>query len=398
MKFTATPAMLAIAALAAMAAPAAQAQDTGWYAGGNVGRAGATIDDDRIRAGLAGQGLVTNALANREHDTGYKVFGGYQLNRNFAIEGGYFDLGEFGYTARTTPAGTLTGDMSARGLNLDVVGTLPLSERFSVLGRVGVTSMRTEGSFSATGAARVPYASANSSQTSVNAKWGVGVAYAFTESLSMRLEAERYRLKDSVGNRGDVDMVSVGLVYRFGQSSPATRTVAAAPVPAPVPAPQPVQVTPPAPAPAPAPPPALAPAPAPAVAAAPVVLTRVNLSADSLFDFDSTVVKPAGRTALDKLVADLRGVRYGAVRVTGHTDRLGSADYNARLSERRAAAVTDYMVQTGGLARDKVVASGAGETMPVTVAGNCRGASPTAALRACLQPDRRVEVEVHGTR
>lgn len=394
MKFIATPAMLAIAAMVAMAAPTVLAQDSGWYAGGNVGRAGATIDDDRIRGGLAGQGLRTNTIDDREHDVGYKVFGGYRLNRNFGIEGGYFDLGEFGYTARTTAAGTLTGDMSARGLNLDLVGTVPLTERLSVLGRAGVTSMRTEGSFSATGAARVPYAGASTSQTSVNAKWGAGVAYAFNESLSMRLEAERYRVKDSVGNRGHVDMVSVGLVYRFGESSPPTRAVATAPAPPPAPvvAPQPVPVT----APLPAPAPAIA--AAPVAAPVPVVLTRVNLSADSLFDFDSINVKPSGRLALDKLATDLRGVRYDAIRVVGHTDRLGSVHYNAQLSARRADAVTQYMVQAAGLARDKVAASGAGETMPVTAAGACRGNSPTPALVACLQPDRRVEVEVQGTR
>lgn len=393
MTLQSTPAMLAVAALAALAAPAAQAQtqaaETGWYAGGSIGRAGATIDDDRIRGGLAAQGLVTNTLEDREHDTGYKVFGGWQFNRNLALEAGWFDLGEFGYTARTTAPGSLTGNMSARGFNLDLVGALPLTERFSVLGRVGVTSMRTEGRFSATGAARVPYASANSSQTSGNVKWGVGVAYAFTEALSMRLEAERYRLKDSVGNRGDVDMVSVGLVYRFGGPSPAPRTVATMPAPAP----QPVQAA--APAPAPAPVVAAAPvAPPPA----PVVVTRVNLSADSLFDFDSATVKPQGRVALDKLASDLRTVRYDSVRVTGHTDRLGSSEYNAALSARRATAVSDYLVQAGGVARDKLVASGAGETVPVTVAASCKGATPSPSLVACLQPDRRVEVHVQGTR
>ncbi len=390
MNFTATPAMLAIAALAAFAAPAAQAQTqgAGWYGGGNIGRSAATIDDERIRGGLAGQGLVTNSIEDRERDTGYKLFGGYQFNRNFGLEGGYFDLGEFGYTARTTAPGSLTGDMSARGLNLDLVGTLPLTERFSVFGRVGVTSVRTEGRFSATGAARVPYTSPTSRQTSTNAKWGVGVAYAFTESLSMRLEAERYRLKDSVGNRGDVDMVSVGLVYRFGAPAPAPRTAYVAPAPAP----QPMQA---APAPAPAPVVAAVVAVAPPV---PVILTRVNLEADSLFDFDSATVKPPGRIALDKLAADLRGLRYDSIRVIGHTDRLGSEKYNAALSSRRAAAVTEYLVLNGGVARDKVAASGAGETQSVTLAGTCRGTKATPALVACLQPDRRVEVEVQGTR
>jgi OOP family OmpA-OmpF porin len=386
MTFKTTPALLGIAALAALAAPAAMAQGTGWYAGGAIGRTGATIDDDRIRGGLAAQGLATNSIEDRERDTGYKVFGGYQFSRNIGVEAGWFDLGSFGYTARTTPAGSLTGDLSVKGLNLDLVGTLPLTERLSLLGRVGVTSVRSEGAFSATGAARVPYASATSSQRSTNAKWGAGLAYDFTESLSMRLEGERYRIRDSVGNRGTVDMLSVGLVYRFGGGAPAPRTVSA-----PAPMPLPVQAA------APAPAPVVVATPVPA-APAPVAVTRVNLSADSLFDFDSSAVKPSGRTALDKLAGDLRGVRYDSVRVTGHTDRLGSAAYNSALSSRRAAAVGDYLVQSGGVARDKLLANGAGETLPVTLAATCRGSTPSPALVTCLQPDRRVEVEVQGSR
>jgi OOP family OmpA-OmpF porin len=383
--------MLGIAALAAMAAPAAMAQDTGWYAGGSIGRTGATIDDDRIRGGLAGQGLATTSIEDRERDNGFKAFGGYQFNRNIGVEAGYFDLGKFGYTARTTATGSLTGDMTVKGLNLDLVGTLPITDRFSVLGRVGVTSARTEGNFSATGAARVPDASANSSQRFTNAKWGAGLAYAFTDALSMRLEAERYRINDSVGNRGHVDMLSVGLVYRFGGSPAAPRTVATAPAPAP----QPVQaMVPPAPAPAPAPVVVATPAPQPA----PVVVTRVNLSADSLFDFDSATLKAPGKVSLDKVVADLRSVQYDSIQVTGYTDRLGSATYNDALSSRRAAAVTDYLVQSSGIARTKVTARGAGEAKPVTTDAACRGNSPTPKLVACLQPDRRVEVEVHGTR
>lgn len=387
MRITTTPTLLCIAVLTALAAPAVRAQASGWYAGGSVGRAGATIDDDRIRGGLAGQGLVTNGIDDREHDTGFKAFGGYQFNRHFAMEAGYFDLGSFGYTAHTTPAGSLAGDMRVRGLNLDLVGTLPLTERFSLLGRIGVISARTEASFSASGAARVPYASASTSQRFTDAKWGAGVAYAFTDALSMRLEAERYRVKDSVGNHGDVDMVSVGLVYRFGGSPAAARTASAAPVAAPLP-----------------PQAAIAPAPTPQAEAAPaarplpVAVTRVSLSADSLFGFDSAVVNARGRTALDALAADLRGVQYDAIQVTGHTDRLGSPAYNEALSSRRANAVTAYLVQSGGIARERVSASGAGETRPVTQAADCRGAAPTPALIACLQPDRRVEIEVHGTR
>src|SRR5690349_20966566 len=106
MKFTKTSIMLGLAAMAALGAAPAMAQNTGWYAGASVGRTAATIDDDGIRSGLLGQGLGTASISDDDRDTGYKVFGGYQLNRNLAVEAGFFSLGHFGYTATTVPAGT----------------------------------------------------------------------------------------------------------------------------------------------------------------------------------------------------------------------------------------------------------------------------------------------------
>lgn len=223
MKLNKTSAMLGVVALAALAAQPGMAQTMvaqqdklGWYAGGDIGRTGASIDDKRIIRGLAGQGRLTASIEDRERDSGYKIFGGYQLHRNFAVEAGFFDLGSFGYTARTAPLGSLSGDIRVKGINLDLVGIWPITDQFSALGRVGVTSVRTKGSFSTSGAVRMPYSSANTSERATNFKFGAGVMYDFTPSLGMRLEAERYRINDSVRNKGHVDMVSVGLVYRFG--------------------------------------------------------------------------------------------------------------------------------------------------------------------------------------
>src|SRR5437868_39477 len=152
MTFAKTPGALAVAAFAALAAPLALAQDSGWYAGGNVGRAAVTIDDARITQGLAAQGLATNSIENHDRETAFKVFGGYQFNPNIALEADYFSLGHFGYAAKTTPAGTLQGDMRLRGVGIDLVGTLPLAGNLSALGRIGVTSTRANDSFAATGA------------------------------------------------------------------------------------------------------------------------------------------------------------------------------------------------------------------------------------------------------
>ena len=202
-------------ALAACAGFSASAQDaSGWYGGANIGRTNVTIDDARITSGLAAGGFKTNSISDRDKDKGYKVFGGYQINQNFAVEGGYFDLGKFGYTANTTPAGTLSGNMRVTGLNLDLVGSLPLSQRFSAIGRVGFNYARTRDNFSSTGAVGV--INANPSENGTNYKLGVGLQYALSDAWSLRGELERYRVKDGVGNRGHIDMASVGLVYRFG--------------------------------------------------------------------------------------------------------------------------------------------------------------------------------------
>ena len=78
------------------------------------------------------------------------------------------------------------------------------------------------------------------------------------------------------------------------------------------------------------------------------------------------------------------------ITVTGHTDRLGSDDYNRDLSRRRAEAVRDYLVR-GGIAASRIRSAGLGSSHPLS---NCRDSLGKAALIACLQPDRRVEITV----
>lgn len=379
---------LSLLTLALFAHPLATAQSTGWYAGANAGRTGAEIDDPRITSGLQAQGFTTTSINDRDRSTGFKLFGGYQFSPHFALEGGYFDLGKFGYTANTIPTGTLNGEMRVRGLNLDLVGSLPLTGKLSALGRVGVNYARANDRFSGTGAVNVSNPTASKSQA--NAKYGVGLNYAFSDAMAMRLELERYRVNDAIGNKGDIDMLSVGLVYRFGGPTPPPMQQVASPAPVYV-------AVPPPPAPAPTPPVVQAPPLAPVLPAV-VEPRRVSLSAESLFGFDAHTVKPEGRAALDQFARDLAGTRYESIRVQGHTDRLGSQAYNQQLSEQRAAAVKNHLVITGQLDGSKISAVGKGETEPVTQPADCQGQQRTPALVACLQPDRRVEVEVTGTR
>ena len=203
---------------------AAAADDTFWYLGGNIGQSRAKIDDARIASQLTGINLPPSSISDDKSDTGYKLFGGYQFNKNLAVEGGYFDLGQFGFTAITVPAGTLSGNIKLKGLNLDAVGKLPLADKFSVFGRLGLQYAQAKDTFSSSGAVPPP-TNPSPSKNALNYKAGVGVQYDFNRSMGMRIEAERYRVDDAVGNKADINLVSVGLVYRFGKKTPVVASV-----------------------------------------------------------------------------------------------------------------------------------------------------------------------------
>lgn len=96
--------------------------------------------------------------------------------------------------------------------------------------------------------------------------------------------------------------------------------------------------------------------------------------------------------------ADLRGAKIHFISVTGHSDRIGSHAYNMKLSSRRADAVKAYLVSNTGIPSDQIITKGVNGADPVTKPGDCQGKKASKALIACLQPDRRVEVEVSGTR
>jgi OOP family OmpA-OmpF porin len=136
--------------------------------------------------------------------------------------------------------------------------------------------------------------------------------------------------------------------------------------------------------------------PSPPRRAPEAAIEKVILDAGALFEFDTHELRPVGRAALDDFIDRLKGATLGMIRAVGHTDRLGSEAYNQILSEDRAEAVKAYLVGKG-FEPDRVQAEGRGATQPVTKPGECAGSKSTKVI-ACLQPDRRVGIEVAGTR
>ena len=360
------------------------------YVGVSAGRAKANVDKPSIAAAVTGPGLTHTITGSDERRTGYKVFGGYQMNRYFGVEAGYFNLGKSTFTSTTVPAGTLNGQLRVEGFNLDLVGTAPLSDDFALIGRIGVQNARTRGTFVGTGAALVTNPTPSRRET--NYKAGVGMQYAVTPSFLVRAEVERYRINDAVGEKAGVNLFAVSLVFPLGRTSTSRATPVAYTPPAPIPV-----------APAPTPLVIVETMPAPAQVAAPAppalqAVKRVSFAAETLFGFDRANLQPGGNVSLDNFAKELEGTRFDSINVIGHTDRLGTSAYNQKLSEQRADAVKNYLTSNGKIDPSKVMATGKGESAPLTNAADCKGSKANVKLVACLQPDRRVDLDVNGTR
>ena len=321
---------LGLLGCAVMSSAFAATDDKFWYVGGNIGQSRAKIDDARITPQLPGKA----SISDDSKGNAFKLFGGYQFNKNFAVEGGYFNLGEFGYAATTVPptgAGTLNGKIKLQGLNIDAVGMLPLDHKFSVFGRLGLQYAQAKDNFSSTGAVTTP-TNPNPSKNTMNYKAGLGVQYDFNRSLGMRVEAERFRIDDAIGNKGDVDMYSVGLIYRFGTKK-ATPFIAAAAVPVIVPV---------------------------------KVKSQLYCSIlDIQFEIKKDDIQREDKEKLAVVGTFMNKYPNTTAVIEGHTDDVGTSEFNQKLSQQRADSVVSYLVNDLHVSPSRLSAVGYGETRPI---------------------------------
>ena len=369
--------LVALAVLAASAAATAAPQANTFYAGAKAGwanfRDGFTqFESNQPNAKFnGGYGVNKNTVT-------YGVFGGYQIlnqdNFGLAAELGY------DYFGRARGNTTFAGDNNqekraakhaAHGAHLSLKPSYEVLPNLDVYSKVGVALIRNDykryGLTDDVG--NVYTAKAHTLKPSLTL--GAGVEYAILPELAARVE---YQYINRVGNLDkaerkagapdqntsfspDLHSVSAGLSYRFGQGA------------------------------------------TPVAPAAPEVMTKnFSFSSDVLFAFGKANLKPEAAQALDAANNEINalGLANPSIQVNGHADRIGKQDANLKLSQRRAETVANYLVSKGQNAAN-VTAVGYGSANPVT--GNtCDAVKGRKALIACLAPDRRVEVQVQGSK
>jgi OOP family OmpA-OmpF porin len=184
----------AAAAVLGTSQAAAQLQISGAYLGGSLGQMKA---DDACR-GIAG------GVSCDDDDTAWRLFGGYQLNRNLAVELGFADLGKV--EAR---AGGINASADLEAWDLVGLGMLPLGN-FSLYGKAGAYRGEVKAR------ANTAFLSGSAKETTTDFTFGLGARYDFSRNFAVRAEWQRYNDMggDDVGE-SDVDVMSVGLQYTF---------------------------------------------------------------------------------------------------------------------------------------------------------------------------------------
>ncbi|ARD21590.1 Outer membrane porin F precursor [Shewanella sp. P1-14-1] len=344
-------------------AASAEQELTPWYVGGGLGVNNYEPNCDQ----------KTMKVCGEDDPYAWDVFGGYLFNDYFGVELGYRDLGR----AEWTDYSNKRNDVGARGMALGLVGFYPFADKWSLSAEAGAMNYLISN--------KKNYNTEYYSDSGIAPYIGAGIGYNFTENLKLQAKYRRYEnLDDDKYNTLDMESNYWGLElsYRFGVDKPA---------PAPVVAP---------------------------VVAAPIDSDNDGVTDDMdkcpdtpsthkvdaqgctiyedapissrmegvYFDNDSAVLKPESYTRLEKGAKYLKDNPHTTAVIEGHASLVGNADYNMDLSERRAQAVVDALVEKYGIDASRLKAVGFGEDNPIM-----EGTSPEA-----NKQNRRIDAVVSG--
>jgi OmpA-OmpF porin, OOP family len=207
--------VLGIATAGAASAQAAPTGQDGWYGGLDISRSHLGLSGSNIDRAFAGQGITSTSSLDRSRGA-WGADLGYRFGRNFALEGGYTDLGKFNYSSAATAPGidTERGAFKAHAWWLAPVGIVPLADGWSLIGKAGLTRVSESMTASSSTGATAP-----NSLSGSNTGWlvGVGTTYDINRSVFAKLEWDRYGrvgIANATG-RGDADQLGIGVGVHF---------------------------------------------------------------------------------------------------------------------------------------------------------------------------------------
>ncbi len=270
---------------------------------------------------------------------------GYNITSFLGVEAGYDYLGSYSYKLNNK-----SYDKNLHGAEFAALIGIPFNKTDDVFFKLGGLLSTVNDDLH------------DSSATKLAPLVGIGTRVALTDLLGLRLEyqyAHKVADIEDYGYAPDLHNVNLGLEFRFGGAEEA-------PAPKAEPAPTPK-----------------------------IVERSVTLDSTALFNFSKASLTEQAKSSLKGVATEVSGynLKDMSVVVEGHTDRIGSASSNQKLSDKRSQAVASELVAQG-INSSSIKAVGYGETKPVT--GNKCDSLKGQKLVNCLAPDRRVEIKVSG--
>jgi OmpA-OmpF porin, OOP family len=199
------------------AAPVAIAADVGPYIGFSVGQAKARdLKSSDIDAALASIGLGSVTSVD-DKDTAFRIYGGYRILENLAVEVAYVDYGAFKSNSTIVSGGfgTATGKWSGYHLSGSAVGILPVGQNLLLFGKAGLGYWNLDFDFTASGPGGT--LTASDSDSGISPLLGIGAVLNFTQNFGIRAEWERHLNigDDNTTGESDIDILSLGLQFSF---------------------------------------------------------------------------------------------------------------------------------------------------------------------------------------
>lgn len=309
---------------------------------------------------------ATSANQLSRNSVAFGVYGGYQLHKNFALEGGYDYLGQMKVsTSATSDNALFKHNVHSAALNFKA--NYALTEKLDLFARAGAAVVQNRYKFQP----QVLDSVVKMKQHRISPLVGAGLEYHISSDFSLRLDyqwlsrvADYRKVAKYVNNNGalrryknidyrpDAHSVAVGLAYSFGGAKPKGENVN----------------------------------------------KHFEFSEDVLFDFANAKLKSEASAVLDSVYHEItqQNLNDTQVKVSGYADRLGSKTFNRKLSQKRADNVAAYLVSKGDmLGRVQAVGYGSSNTKTGQQCDNIRNRRE---LIRCLAPERRVTIDVKGVK